>query len=143
VYDNFVRGTAENLATALRDDRVKVFEAGGDICQTDILDAALKGADGVFHFAALWLLQCTSIHARRSKSTSAAPSTYSSLHSERCRPARLLVVGVRVRRCGRRADDEEHPFNFANFYGATRCRARRWRGHSTLATGSTTSACAT
>ena len=53
IYDNFVRGTHENLAGALRDPRVKIFEAGGDITQTDILDAALKGADGVFQFAAL------------------------------------------------------------------------------------------
>ena len=58
VYDNFVRGSMENLEQALRDPRVSVFEAGGDIMQTDILDAALEGADGVFHFAALWLLQC-------------------------------------------------------------------------------------
>jgi UDP-glucose 4-epimerase len=46
VYDNFVRGTHENLANALRDPRVKIFEAGGDICQTDILDAAMKDRDG-------------------------------------------------------------------------------------------------
>ena len=50
IYDNFVRGTHENLAEAMRDPRVKIFEAGGDITQTDILDAALKGADGVFQF---------------------------------------------------------------------------------------------
>ena len=37
IYDNFVRGTHENLAGALRDPRVKIFEAGGDITQTDIL----------------------------------------------------------------------------------------------------------
>ena len=43
IYDSFVRGTHENLAGALRDPRVKIFEAGGDITQTDILDAALKG----------------------------------------------------------------------------------------------------
>ena len=58
VYDNFVRGTDTNLEDALRDDRVKVFEAGGDILQTDVLADALRGADGVFHFAALWLLHC-------------------------------------------------------------------------------------
>jgi UDP-glucose 4-epimerase len=58
VYDNFVRGTFENLQDALKDPRVKIFEAGGDIRQTDLLDAALRGADGVLHFAALWLLQC-------------------------------------------------------------------------------------
>ena len=58
IYDNFVRGTHANLANALKDPRVKIFEAGGDITQTDILQAALEGADGVLHFAALWLLQC-------------------------------------------------------------------------------------
>jgi UDP-glucose 4-epimerase len=63
IYDNFARGTPENLASALCDPRVKIFEVGGDICQTDILNAALKNADGVFHFAALWLLQCHGIRA--------------------------------------------------------------------------------
>src|SRR5712664_1285641 len=58
IYDNFVRGRAANLAGALKDSRVRVFDIGGDILQTDILEAALDGADGVFHFAALWLLQC-------------------------------------------------------------------------------------
>ena len=58
VYDNFVRGTTENLADALKDPRVKIYDVGGDILQTDILSSALKGVDGVFHFAALWLLQC-------------------------------------------------------------------------------------
>src|SRR5205823_5004595 len=48
----------ENLAQALKDPRVSIFDIGGDVLQTDILDAALKGADGVFHLAALWLLQC-------------------------------------------------------------------------------------
>ena len=58
VYDNFCRGTHENLAEALKDPRCRVFEIGGDILQTDILDAAMKGVDGVVHLAALWLLQC-------------------------------------------------------------------------------------
>ena len=30
----------------------------GDILQNDILENFLIGIDGVFHFAALWLLQC-------------------------------------------------------------------------------------
>src|SRR6185312_9185942 len=58
IYDNFVRGTHENLAGALRDPRVKIYEAGGDVMQADILQSALEGADAVFHFAALWLMQC-------------------------------------------------------------------------------------
>ncbi len=64
IYDNFVRGTPENLRNALKDPRVKINEAGGDITQTDILEDAIKGADGVFHFAALWLLQCHEYRAR-------------------------------------------------------------------------------
>ena len=59
IYDNFFsRGSEENLTEALKDSRVKIYEDGGDILHKDILDAALKNADGVFHFAALWLLQC-------------------------------------------------------------------------------------
>src|ERR1700751_4936573 len=58
IYDNFVRGRTENLTGPLRDARVKIYDVGGDILQTDILGAALAGADGVFHLAALWLLQC-------------------------------------------------------------------------------------
>jgi UDP-glucose 4-epimerase len=58
VYDNFCRGTHENLAEAMKDDRFRIFEIGGDILQTDILDAAMQDVDGVIHLAALWLLQC-------------------------------------------------------------------------------------
>ena len=58
IYDNFVRGRVENLHNALKDPRVKIYDVGGDILQTDILESALDGADGVFHLAALWLLQC-------------------------------------------------------------------------------------
>src|SRR4051812_12495834 len=58
IYDNFARGTLTNLSDALTDPRVRIHEAGGDILQTDILNHSLQGADGAFHFAALWLLQC-------------------------------------------------------------------------------------
>ena len=58
IYDNFARGTRASLAGALTDSRVRIFEAGGDICQPDILGAAMQGVHGVFHLAALWLLQC-------------------------------------------------------------------------------------
>ena len=58
IYDNFQRGTKENLSESMKDPRVRVFDIGGDILQADILNKAFEGADGVFHFAALWLLQC-------------------------------------------------------------------------------------
>ena len=101
-----MRGTHENLANALSDPRVKIFEAGGDITQTDILDAALKGADGVFHFAALWLLQCHEFP--RSAFDVNVRGTFNVL--EACvangrEAAGLFVIGVGLRRRGRRADD--------------------------------------
>ena len=58
VYDNFVRGSHENLQEALKDPRVQIYDVGGDLMQTDILQSAIEGTDGVFHLAALWLLQC-------------------------------------------------------------------------------------
>lgn len=54
IYDNFLRGSRENLEDAMKDSRVKIHDVGGDIMQTDILQSAFEGADGVFHFAALW-----------------------------------------------------------------------------------------
>ena len=58
VYDNFCRGVRGNLEGALSDSRCRIFEEGGDILQTEILNAAMRGVDGVVHLAALWLLQC-------------------------------------------------------------------------------------
>lgn len=58
IYDNFCRGTYENLSEALKDNRCSIFEVGGDILQADILNSAMKNVDYVIHLAALWLLQC-------------------------------------------------------------------------------------
>ena len=58
IFDNFTRGKKKNLNSALIDKRVKIFELGGDILHEEILNEAMIGIDGVFHFAALWLLHC-------------------------------------------------------------------------------------
>jgi len=52
VYDDFTRGTVKNLETALRDPRVKIFELGGNILHTDLLDTAMKGVDWYLNTAA-------------------------------------------------------------------------------------------
>ena len=57
IFDNFSRGSEENLRDAMADPRVRIFPLGGELMQRDVLDAAMKDIDGVFHFAALWLLQ--------------------------------------------------------------------------------------
>ena len=58
VYDNFFRGSRDNLRAALADPRVSISPHGGDILHRDILDRAMEGVDGVFLLAAVWLLQC-------------------------------------------------------------------------------------
>lgn len=121
IYDNFVRGTTENLASALKDPRVKIFEAGGDITQTDILDAALKDADAVLHFAALWLLQCHE-YPRTAFETN-VKGTFNVLDGCVRNGVKRLVWSSSASVYGDAVEEpmtEDHPFNNKNFYGATK-----------------------
>jgi len=121
IYDNFVRGMMENLSGALKDPRVKIFEAGGDITQTDILDAALKGADGVFQFAALWLLQCHDYP--RTAFEVNVKGMFNVLDSCVRNHVKRLVWSSSASVYGDAVEEpmtEDHPFNNKNFYGATK-----------------------
>ena len=121
IYDNFVRGTHENLADALKDPRVKIFDIGGDICQTDILDIAMKGIDGVFHFAALWLLQCHEFP--RSAFEVNIHGTFNVLEACVANKVKRLVYSSSASVYGDAVEEpmtEDHPFNNKNFYGATK-----------------------
>jgi UDP-glucose 4-epimerase len=121
IYDNFVRGRVENLAHALRDPRVRIFDIGGDILQTDILDAALEGADGVFHFAALWLLQCHEFP--RSAFDVNVRGTFNVMEACVKKGIQRLVWSSSASVYGDAVQepmDEDHPFNNKNFYGATK-----------------------
>jgi UDP-glucose 4-epimerase len=121
VYDNFVRGTDTNLADALRDDRVKVFEAGGDILQTDVLADALRGADGVFHFAALWLLHCHE-YPRAAFDVNVRGS-FNVFEACVAASVERLVYSSSASVYGDAVEEpmtEDHPFNNTNFYGATK-----------------------
>lgn len=121
VYDNFVRGTRENLAAALDDPRCSGFEHGGDVMQTDVLRAALEGADGVFHLAALWLLHCQDYpRAAFDVNIRGSFNVF-----EACVDARVqrLVYSSSASVYGDAVEEpmtEDHPFNFENFYGATK-----------------------
>lgn len=121
IYDNFVRGTHGNIENALKDPRVRVFDIGGDICQTDILNEAFKGADGVFHFAALWLLQCHEFP--RSAFNVNIEGTFNILDACVAQGVKRLVYSSSASVYGdavREPMDEDHPFNNTNFYGATK-----------------------
>jgi UDP-glucose 4-epimerase len=121
IYDNFVRGREENLAHALSDPRVRVFDTGGDILQTDILETALDGADGVFHFAALWLLQCHEFP--RSAFDVNVRGTFNVMEACVRKGVRRLVYSSSASVYGDAVEEpmtEDHPFNNKNFYGATK-----------------------
>lgn len=121
IYDNFTRGSAANLEQALRDPRVKVFDIGGDITQPDILESAFTGADGVFHFAALWLLQCHEYPQSAFKVN--VEGTFNILQACVAKNVSRLVYSSSASVYGDAVSEpmaEDHPFMNKNFYGATK-----------------------
>jgi len=121
IYDNFVRGSMENLESALKDPRVRIFDMGGDICQPDILDAAMKECDAVFNFAALWLLHCHEFP--RSAFKVNIEGMFNVLEACVNNNIERLVWSSSASVYGDALEEpmtEDHPFNNKNFYGATK-----------------------
>jgi len=121
IYDNFVRGREENIVDALKDPRVRVFDVGGDVCQTDILASALDGANCVLHFAALWLLQCHDFP--RAAFDVNIRGTFNVLEACVAKGVERLVYSSSASVYGDAVEEpmtETHPFLNKNFYGATK-----------------------
>ena len=121
IYDNLIRGSLENLTGALKDTRVKIFEAGGDICQVDILDKAVKDMDGVFCLAALWLLQCHEFP--RAAFEVNVRGAFNVMEACVANKVQKLVFSSSASVYGDALTEpmtEDHPFNNKNFYGATK-----------------------
>ena len=119
VFDNFERGSMENLDVALADPRVTVIE--GDITQSSEIRSALDGADGVFHFAALWLLHCQE-HPRDGFDVNLT-GTFNVLEACRDAGVQRLVFSSSASVYGDAVEEpmaESHPFNNTTFYGATK-----------------------
>lgn len=130
VYDNFCRGSRENLSEALTDDRVRIYDVGGDILQTDVLNSAVKETDAVVHLAALWLLQCYDYP--RAAFDVNIRGTFNVLEACRDYNIERLVWSSSASVYGDAVElpmTEEHPYNNRTFYGATKiageamCRA--------------------
>jgi UDP-glucose 4-epimerase len=121
IYDNFARGKIANISQSLKDTRCKVFELGGDIRDTDILDKAMQGIDYVFHLAAMWLLHCKDFPATAFEVN--IKGTFNVL--EACVKNRIekLIYSSSASVYGDAIEipmTESHPFNNKNFYGATK-----------------------
>jgi UDP-glucose 4-epimerase len=121
IYDNFCRGTLENLSGALQDPRCRVFEVGGDILQTDILNAAMQDIDGVVHLAALWLLQC--YEYPRAAFDVNIRGTFNVFEACVANQIQRLVYSSSASVYGDAVLEpmpEDHPYNNWTFYGATK-----------------------
>jgi len=121
VYDNLFRGRTENLRAAMRDPRVKFFPHGGDILHSDILERAMEGIDGVFHLAALWLLQCHEYP--RSAFDVNIRGTFNVIEAAIRQKVQRVVYSSSASVYGDALQipmAEDHPYNNFTFYGATK-----------------------
>ncbi|MDR1917251.1 MAG: NAD-dependent epimerase/dehydratase family protein [Synergistaceae bacterium] len=130
IYDNFARGVFDNLGASLKDSRVKIFELGGDVLHTDILDRAVQGKDYVFHLAALWLLHCHEFP--RSAFHVNIEGTFNVLETCVRHGVKKLIYSSSASVYGDAVElpmTEDHIYNNKTFYGATKiagehmCRA--------------------
>ena len=121
VFDNFQRGRLENLRDAVRDPRVTISPHGGDIQQSDVLDRAMEGVDGVFHLAALWLLHCHEYP--RSAFDVNIRGTFNVIEAAIKHGVKRVVYSSSASVYGDAVSlpmTEEHPYNNNTFYGATK-----------------------
>ena len=121
IYDNFSRGTMDNISEALKDKRVSIFPLGGDILHKDILDEAVKGKDYVFHLAALWLLHCHEYPESAFKVN--IEGTFNVIQACIKHKVKKLIYSSSASVYGNAVEipmTEEHPYNNFTFYGATK-----------------------
>ena len=119
VYDNFVRGTRENLSQAIKSPRVRVVEAS--ITDRERLRRELDGIDGVFLLASLWLGEC--VNDPRSAWEVNTLGTWNVV--ETCLDAKVkrIVYSSSASVYGNALVTpmtEAHPFNNRTTYGATK-----------------------
>lgn len=121
VYDNLFRGSLTNLARALEDPRVRIAPHGGDLLHRDILERTMEGVHGVFHLAAMWLLQCHEY-----------PETAFDVNVRGTFDVAMAAIRQKVERVVYSSSasvygdaietpmTEDHPYNNSTFYGATK-----------------------
>jgi UDP-glucose 4-epimerase len=121
IYDNFTRGNMDNIQDCLEDDRCSIFELGGDIRDIDVLNAAMKDVDYVFHLAAMWLLHCKDFPRTAFKVN--IEGTFNVLEACVKNNVKKLIYSSSASVYGDAEElpmTEDHPFNNKNFYGATK-----------------------
>ncbi|KAA0215325.1 MAG: NAD-dependent epimerase/dehydratase family protein [Leptolyngbya sp. PLA3] len=121
VYDNFFRGSYDNLSEALTDPRVTISPHGGDILHVDILNRAMEGVDGVFHLAALWILQCHEYPETAFEVN--VRGTFNVIMAAIRNKVKRVVYSSSASVYGDAVElpmTEDHPYNNDTFYGASK-----------------------
>jgi UDP-glucose 4-epimerase len=119
VLDNLVRGTRNNLAGALADDRVTLVE--GTVEDLDLLKDLMRGTDYAFHLAALWLYEC--VHEPRKALEANVVGTYNVVETAQEAGVKKVVYSSSASVYGNAVEEpmtEEHPFHNRTMYGATK-----------------------
>ena len=119
VFDNFVRGTKANLMDAMRSPKLRVVE--GSMLDRAALHRELKGIDGIFLLASLWLGEC--LNEPRSAWEVNTLGTWNVV--EACLDAGVtrIVYSSSASVYGNALVTpmtEDHPFNNRTTYGATK-----------------------
>ena len=119
VYDNFIRGTRANLREAVRSPKVRVVDAS--IMDRTALARELRGVDGVFLLASLWLGEC--VNDPRSAWEQCVLGTWNVVEACLQHGVRRIVYSSSASVYGNALVvpmTEEHPFNNVTTYGATK-----------------------
>ncbi len=119
VLDNLVRGTRNNLAGALDDDRVTLV--AGSVEDIDLLNDLMRGTDYAFHLAALWLYEC--VHEPRKALEANVVGTYNVIEAAQEAGVKKVVYSSSASVYGNAVEEpmtEDHPFHNRTMYGATK-----------------------
>ena len=119
VYDNFVRGTKDNLAGAVKSPKVRVVEAS--MTDRSRLAREIDGVDGVFLLASLWLGEC--VNDPRSAWEVNTLGTWNVVEACRAAGVKRIVYSSSASVYGNAVVTpmtEAHPFNNRTTYGATK-----------------------
>lgn len=119
IYDNFLRGTRANLESAARSPKVRIVD--GSITNRERLAAELRGIDGVFLLASLWLGEC--VNDPRLAWEVNTVGTWNVVEACLREGVKRVVYSSSASVYGNAVVTpmtEEHPFNNRTTYGATK-----------------------
>lgn len=119
VFDNFVRGTRENLKNVIGNPKVRIVE--GSITDPGLIREILKDVDGVFLLASLWLGEC--VDDPRSAWEVNVMGTWNVLQTCYEMGVKRVVYSSSASVYGNAVVTpmtEEHPLHNRNTYGATK-----------------------